>query len=331
MAITICQKNRYKGVKTWYAKVPTDGGYRYFSLKTSNKSLAAQFLQDNIKKGLYDQKVQKADTITYAEALRKFYVFEEMKGVKPASIETFRVALECVSGLSDRKVCEVTGDEIQEAFLTVNGDKSNATYRHRRIVLGMFYRFCVDRLEILQKSPLDRAVPKKRADRTVHHFWTQEQIDRILDQAPGARYRIFWALMAFAGLRISEAKAVRPSSFSDGKLYVKGKGDKESILPVSPRLQREIDRYNGVGGTWELPKNDMYIKDAARRALPEGFQGKAHAHRFRHSFGSNLIRGHANIKVVQTLMRHENIQTTLDLYCHILDEDVKKAVDDIFK
>ena len=94
-----------------------------------------------------------------------------------------------------------------------------------------------------------------------------------------------------------------------------------------PRLRREIERFEKSGGNWEKLRCSAHsIKKTSKKAIPEGFLGKAHAHRFRHSFGSNLIRADVNVKVVQTLMRHESIQMTLDIYGHILDVDADDAI-----
>ncbi len=53
---------------------------------------------------------------------------------------------------------------------------------------------------------------------------------------------------------------------------------------------------------------------------------EANFHRLRHSFGSNLIRAGANIKAVQLLMRHSNIQMTLNVYSHLLDSDLSQTL-----
>ena len=70
------------------------------------------------------------------------------------------------------------------------------------------------------------------------------------------------------------------------------------------------------------------VKVAARNAGIE-FQGEATNHRFRHSFASNLIRAGADIKSVQLLMRHENVEITLNTYSHLLGADLEKAVNKI--
>ena len=120
---------------------------------------------------------------------------------------------------------------------------------------------------------------------------------------------------------------MRPEAIHDGYIHVKGKGDKEAKIPICPRLQREIDRYDGE---WKFSYTAKVLERIAAKAIPEGFPGKAHAHRFRHSFGSNLIRAGVNIKVVQTLMRHETVNLTLDTYAHILDTDTEKAIREVY-
>ena len=95
-------------------------------------------------------------------------------------------------------------------------------------------------------------------------------------------------------------------------------------VPVSSRLKRELERYGKpLPG---LYSKSSQVKTAAKYAGID-FQGEATNHRFRHSFASNLIRAGADIKSVQLLMRHENVEITLNTYAHLLGEDLEKAVD----
>ena len=80
----------------------------------------------------------------------------------------------------------------------------------------------------------------------------------------------------------------------------------------------------------KLYVNHKTIVKYAQTALPEGFKGKAHSHRFRYSYGSILCKKGVNIKVLQRLMRHENIKITLDTYVHILDNDAEDAISKVF-
>lgn len=330
MSITIVQKNKSKGILTWYARVPDPrkrGVPHYFSLNTTSKSEAKIRKEERLKAGDFDLK-NEAETMTLGEAAVKFEQYERAKGTKPRSIETMLQALNMLKGLSGKTISDITNKEISETFLESGESLSPITYRNRKAILSTFFNYLVDVLEILPHNPIRKAIPRRKIPKKKRDFWTADQIDRIIANAPNPRARLLWSFMAFAGLRVSEAKAMQPESIHDGYIHVKGKGDKEAKIPICPRLQREIDRYDGE---WKFSFAEETLRKVAAKAIPEGFPGKAHAHRFRHSFGSNLIRAGVNIKIVQTLMRHESINLTLDTYGHILDTDCEKAIRDVYK
>lgn len=313
-SITIVQKNKSKGIKTWYARVPDAKGIHFYSLGTTNKTEAKTIMQERIKAGAYEIKDSKS-TMTLGEAAVKFEVWERSKGTKPGSMDTIMQSVNSLESLFGCIVSEITVQDISDAFMASTDGLGANTYRNRKTLLSTFFKYMVDVLEIIPRNPIDKAIPRRKAVKPQRFFWTQEQIDRILAEALTPQHRLMWAFMAFAGLRRSEAVAMAPEKIFDGEIHIKGKGDKVATIPVSPRLQREIER---CPPPWKFVFNDETLRKACKRAIPEGFPGIAHAHRFRHSFGSICIRNGVNIKVVQKLMRHENINLTLDVYGHIL-------------
>jgi len=324
--ITIVQKNKSKGIMTWYARVPEGEKVHFFSLGTTSKAEAKVLLQQRIKAGDFEPKDEKS-TLTLAEAFNKYEVFLRNKGVKESSIGIYLNAFSSLDLIKDKLIVDVTAKDIAESFMLQNAQKKAVTYQNYKTILSCFFNYVVDVLEILPKNPIGKAIPKRKKNKPVRHFWNSSQIDRILDATENPKLRLLYAFMAFAGLRKSEAVAMTKDKIYDGCIHLVGKGDKFATIPVSPRLQREIDRCND---DWNFAYDYNLLKIIAEKALPEGFDGVAHAHRFRHSFGSILIRNGVNIKVVQTLMRHENISLTLDIYGHIMDSDPKEAVDKVF-
>ncbi len=327
--ITLVQKNKSKGILTWYARVPdkNKGTVHFFSLGTASRSAAKMALQEKIREGSFDRRISPSST-TLGEAIEKYEKFQRSKGIKERTISIFTNSIRSLEKLFDRPVAEITKAEIAETFLAFNEDVRPTTYNLHKTICSMLFQYIVDVLEIIPSNPIPKAIPKRKRVKAIRHFWTTEQIDRIIAEAPTPNARLAWAFMAFAGLRRGEVDNLRPGDIHDGYIFVIGKGDKPAKIPVCPRLRREIDRR----GTWDrlFVSYKTLIKYAAK-ALPEGFQGNAHPHRFRHSFGSNLIRAGVNIKVVQKLMRHENIQMTLDIYGHILDTDAEDAINRVFR
>jgi len=167
-------------------------------------------------------------------------------------------------------------------------------------------------------------------------FWTLEEIARILTKAPSTGDRLFWALMAYAGLRSQEAMDLEwgDISLDNNQLTVRnGKGNKARVIPIHSVILAELAKFPQSERTGMVvnvqPKTAFGRLKLLKRILAgEEFQvpGPVTLHRFRHSFASNLIRNGANVKSVQLLMGHANINITLDTYGHLLPGDLEKAI-----
>lgn len=265
--------------------------------------------------------------MTLGEAAVRFEKHLRAKGLKSNSITVYLISINRLKPLFDKPINQITNKDISDTFLSQNKNNCSTTYNNYITIISNFFKYIVNVLELLPYNPIKKAVPRRKKVKAIRYFWTKEQIDDIIAWAPDQRTRLLWAFMAFAGLRRSEAEAMSPDKIYDGKIHLIGKGDKPAEIPICPRLQREIKRCDAE---WKFKFSKQTLIATAARAIPEGFPGKAHAHRFRHSFGSNLIRAGVNIKVVQKLMRHENISMTLDIYGHILDTDAEDAINKVF-
>ena len=113
-----------------------------------------------------------------------------------------------------------------------------------------------------------------------------------------------------------------------------GKGDKLATVPVSERLKNEIgepgnqDETIVAAGTFA--NNTTSIRTLRAAVIKAGLDPDgANNHKFRHSFASNLIRSGVNVKAVQQLMRHESIDITLNTYSHLMQDDLKNAINAI--
>ena len=165
--------------------------------------------------------------------------------------------------------------------------------------------------------------------------YTQEQIDRLLSTGAYKRTRAMILLATYQGLRASEVAAVHSDDIDlhAGTIKIFGKGGRTDYLPLHPVI-RELAATMNPG--WWFPARggrDGHIRgqsvsdlltDARNRA---GITDKAlTGHSLRHTFGTELVRGGANIRAVQELMRHSSLQTT-QRYAQVLDEDRREALE----
>ena len=320
LRVSIIQKNKSKGVKTWYARIadPEEGIEAYRSLHTTLKG-EAQYLA---AQALEDFKHKEVD-LTLEKAFNEVVKDRELRGYDSKTMYMYHQAFDMLFPLREKLIADIRPEEISAIFADKCADYKPGTYNARHQYCNAIFSYFVEREWIL-KNPMKKVPKKKTVRNSFPFFWTVEQIDAILDNAQTPEHRITWALMAFAGLRKEEAANLKDSDIHDGYIHLVGKGNKMAKVPVSTRLKKELERYSKP--LHGFVSQSAHVKTAAKYAGID-FQGEATNHRFRHSFASNLIRAGADIKSVQLLMRHENVEITLNTYAHLLGEDLEKAVD----
>ena len=176
-----------------------------------------------------------------------------------------------------------------------------------------------------------------------------EEIDAILSvidlsQDEGQRDKAIIELLYSCGLRVSELcnLTMHDLFLDDGFLRVVGKGNKERLVPISPKAIKELQLWFFTRNTI-LPKSgeEDYVFLSVRRrqhlsritvfhnlrlyAERAGITKTISPHTLRHSFATHLLEGGANLRVIQAMLGHEQISTT-EIYTHIDRSMLKQQV-----
>ena len=323
---SLCQRNKARGIMTWFARIfdTETKEIRYVSLHTTKKTEASGILAAKIQDGSFEKK--EASSVTLRKALDSYMATLEARKLKGGSIKAVQLSFLGIRQLMDRPVASITKNELLEAFTASVEGLSAGTHNLRRTCIKTAFKHFVNVLEIIPSNIAD-VLPTRKNVREERPFWTPEQVERLLDEANDSNRRLLWALMAFAGLRRSEALAFKKEDVRDGFIYVVGKGDKPAKVPISARLHMELDRCNWRWDFSKMSGATSVIKKAAEKAFPEGFKGASNNHRLRHSFASNLLRNRCNPKSAQMLLRHSQITTTLQIYSHVMEDDLREDVE----
>ena len=150
-------------------------------------------------------------------------------------------------------------------------------------------------------------------------------------------------LGAEAGLRLSEIAAVHSRDVLEGdagpSLIVRGKGDKQRLVPVSGAAREKIQRYLDDRATKTSASDVVFLnnrgtqltrvmvftilREAVHRA---GIDKHISPHTFRHSFATHLLEGGASIRQVQEMLGHESILTT-EIYTHLEGDHLRDTVE----
>lgn len=165
--------------------------------------------------------------------------------------------------------------------------------------LRAWARWALDN-DIIDADPCRRIRPP-RCPRAVPKPMPEHAIRLAIADAP-ARIRAWVILGAYAGLRAGEAAAWRPEHVSDGSLWIpEGKGGSERVVPAHP-LVVELDR------DWPDARSQNVTHSVRHWFLRREI--RTHHHQARHRYGTRLYATTGDLRLVQELMGHRNIQTT---------------------
>lgn len=147
----------------------------------------------------------------------------------------------------------------------------------------------------------------------------------------GVRDKTLFEVIYSCGLRISEAAAIDVDDYQDDQLRVLGKRNKMRLLPVGEVAQESLDYYLNEIRPRLLsntkPSNALFVgrrgQRLTRQAISKRFDEytalaglEMSVHTLRHSFATHLLQRGADLRSVQELLGHSDIQTT-QIYTHL--------------
>jgi integrase/recombinase XerD len=234
------------------------------------------------------------------------------------------------------------------AFMA-NAGLAASTAARRLSALRQFFGFLY--AEGLRSDDPCIPVDGPRRNRPLPKVLAENEVERLLIEArkksgpDGARLVALVETLYAAGLRVSELVSLPVSvATSDTRIImVRGKGDKERIVPLSEAAKKAIVDYvdvrpvflkNGEPSPWLFPSRGASGHLTERRfgqmikelAYDAGIEfSRVSPHVLRHAFASHLLAHGADLRAVQQMLGHADISTT-QIYTHVLEERLKEIV-----
>lgn len=231
-----------------------------------------------------------------------------------------------------------------------------ATSQARKLsVLRQFYKFLYS--EGLRADDPTGTLDGPRKDRPLPKTLGEAETSRLLDRAAteaaekphdlaAARMHALVEVLYATGLRVSELVGLPLSvALRDDRFFVvTGKGNKERMVPLSPKARAAMKAWHAVrakapalaespflfpasSDTGFLPRQ-VFARDLKALAARAGISAaKISPHVIRHAFASHLLQNGADLRAVQQLLGHADISTT-QIYTHVLEERLVRLVND---
>lgn len=237
------------------------------------------------------------------------------------------------------RITQVSHGELSD-FIQQIAELGIAPRTQARIISGIkaFYRFLI--LESVITDDPSSLLESPRLGRKLPEVLSTEEINALvaavdLSKAEGQRNKAILETLYGCGLRVTELIELKISHlyFKEAFVKVRGKGNKERLVPISQTALNEIVRYletdrclldikpgqedfvflNRRGSHLTRVMIFTIVKNLAVMA---NIKKEVSPHTFRHSFATHLLEGGANLRVIQQMLGHSSIITT-EIYTHL--------------
>jgi integrase/recombinase XerD len=165
-----------------------------------------------------------------------------------------------------------------------------------------------------------------------------EEVARLLEAAPGIKYKAALSVAYGAGLRVSEVVSLKVSDVDSTRMMLRvehGKGGKDRHAMLSPRLLELLRDWWRIARpqVWLFPGRDP-IDPMSTRQLNRACHAAAHMaeitkritpHTLRHSFATHLLEQNIDIRVIQVLLGHAKLDTTA-LYTRVAANTIRDVM-----
>lgn len=177
-------------------------------------------------------------------------------------------------------------------------------------------KFFYDR--ILKKNLFTNDIPKTKKERKLPSVLTKDEINNVLDNAYLSREKLATEFMYSSGLRVSECASLKWSDLNlnekTGHLK-RGKGGKDRMIILSNKLIEDLKLWPKKGEYIFQGRNGNHITTRTLhrdvKDLLKGLSDKnVYPHLLRHSFATHLLEDGYDLRVIQELLAHENLETT---------------------
>ena len=238
---------------------------------------------------------------------------------------------------------KVTLTEVYDFLAYLSRDRElNAASRARMIVsIKGFYKYLTVKTKQLTDNPVqDLDTPKLQ--KSLPHYLTLEESQRLLLAVDGKnKERDYCILCLFlnCGLRISEMVGLNLTAIRQDSLLIHGKGNKERVVYLNDAAAKAMNDWLLVRkNIAAIDKNAVFLSNRRKRMSVDSVQvmvkktllragldpNQYSPHKLRHTAATLMLQNGVDVRTLQEVLGHENLNTT-QIYTHIANTELKNA------
>lgn len=257
----------------------------------------------------------------------------QIRHYSPTTIRLYLHSIAEFAGHFGKSPDQLDAEHIRryQLFLIKDKQVSQSTYVQIVCALRFFYTHTLGRAIAVER------IPFPRRERKLPRILSREEVKTLLEAPRTLRHRVLLATLYGAGLRVSEVIQLKVTDIDAPRsvLWVRqGKGRRDRQTLLSAKLLELLRAYwrGERPVAWLFPNNTatgpispkavfLACRSAARLA---GISKPVHPHSLRHAFATHLLESGTNLRTIQILLGHANLETTAR-YLQVADLAVRST------
>jgi len=249
----------------------------------------------------------------------------QIRNLSPRTIECYTYHVSCFAKHFGRSPDELGPEQVRayQVYLVQEKKASWSSFNQAVCALRFLYGTTLG-----QPWPVVQ-IPFAQKPKTLPVVLGPEEVQRLLPCIRPLKPRVLLTTIYAAGLRLEEATHLKVSDIDSARMLLRvacGKGAKERLVPLSPRLLLELREYWKAvrpsewlfpGGAWDRPIAPTTVQKSCKRAARAAGIGKhVTPHTLRHSYATGLLEAGVDLLTISRLLGHRSFSTTL-IYLHV--------------
>ena len=270
-------------------------------------------------------------------ALQQFLQQLQLKAYSPATIRTYRLEfLQLLKLLKNKPVNELTADDIKRYMVyAMQQIGINEHTAHSRLNALKFYFE-----QVLGREKFFWEIPRPKKPVELPRIFNQDEIAAIINGIKNKKHKAMLMLAYSGGLRVSEVVSIKTYDIDSKRMIIfirQAKGKKDRVVSLSPVLLVMLREYameykpDKTGYLFEGIKKGTPYSTRSLQEVLQAAKSKAGVikpgsiHSLRHSFATHLIDKGTDVTMIQRLLGHNDLKTTLR-YLHTSNKDLLKII-----
>jgi len=247
-----------------------------------------------------------------------------IRNLAPATIDAYTYHVRKFSDFIKKPLNRVTREDVRTFQLHLIEERKLAysTFNQAVCALRFYYR---------HTQPMSwpvTAVPFGKRPKRLPTVLSRHDVDELIQCTENLKHRTFLMTLYSGGLRFSEAAHLRIPDIDSKRMMIRiasGKGSKERLVPLSPRLLKELRVYWRKYKPTDLlfpgkTPSKIYADTTIRKAMKQagekaGIKRRIYPHVLRHSYATGLLEAGVDLLTISKLLGHASFVTTM-VYLH---------------